>query len=384
VLEVHANISSWGVRYDGELPFAADLELEPVDWDEFRKWLIWLESWTGRPPDIYTGAWFYSHVGVKPIPDWVSDYNHWLTGYNDDGPSVWGPMAEVNPFITCWQQNSSWEVPWCEKNVDRNYWWAGSAHLVRYSSMAKKVVNVDDLLELIQDKGYDAIPVDSPVQDFSIAWPAPSPKVVTQWYGINPQFYPGQKGHEGIDIRAVTGAAITAAADGKVYRVEKDPNSGPYGIQVRVEHDTPSGKFKTIYAHLKQAMVDLNDVVIAGQVIATSDNTGNSSGAHLHLALKKVGEGSDWLGIDDIVNPVPYFPDLFPNTTIPGFTGQGWLVDVGGNFRTSPHITNNIIRLIQPGETLHMTGLIDGDWWECNAAGRVGWFWNPGYKLRAL
>ncbi|KKL65468.1 hypothetical protein LCGC14_2154680 [marine sediment metagenome] len=96
--------------YDGELPPWADLELLPLDWDEFHDWLIMLESWASVKPDIYTGSWAMEKYA--PLPLWLKDYNFCLTGYNDIGPSVYGPLKDLNPNVVCWQQTSSWFVNW--------------------------------------------------------------------------------------------------------------------------------------------------------------------------------------------------------------------------------------------------------------------------------
>lgn len=235
-----------------------------------------------------------------------------------------------------------------------------------------KVVNSNELKAWINQNEFE-LDNPQPPQEFRMIWPTNIDKVVTQWYGVNPQWYPCCAGHEGIDIRAPNGTKVVSVAHGEVYRVELDPASGPYGIQVRVQHDTPQGIFKTIYAHFMTASVEVGDKVSAGQMLGQANNTGNSSGAHLHLTLKWVGHGSDWMQVDDIVNPVPYMPDLFPN-------GK-WILDVGGNFRTSPEVNNNLIRYLSANTIAEPTGKFDDDWWEIVASGQRGWFWNPGYKM---
>lgn len=372
IREVNRDINGWGIPYDGELPFMADLELEPVHWDELHRWLLLLEAWAGRRPDIYTGSWFYD--AVAPIPDWLKEYNHWLTGYNDIGPDIWGPLEDLDPFVTCWQDSPAWLVEWTESGYsDRDRWWAGEAHLKEYVAMGNAVINADDLREWISDNEFTPGPAPPPAGQFSLIWPAADPKVITQPYGINRHLYEqfGLPGHEGIDIRAVGHSPIFAAAQGVVHRVAPAPD-GAYGIHVRLTHDHPDGPFKTIYAHFEQALVNEGDEVNPGDQIGWADNTGNSSGAHLHMTLKKVGDGSPWMGSSDIVDPTPYMIDLFP--------GDRWAVDVGGNFRTSPEVGNNLIRFI-PANSLVEALDFTGEWWQIVFQNITGWFWNPGYKL---
>jgi hypothetical protein len=254
-----------------------------------------------------------------------------------------------------------------------------------------KVVKADDLRQWIDANEYEeaAPPPPPPSGRFSLVWPTPVPKVVTQWYGINPQWYKplGLPGHEGLDMRALNDVPIYAAAAGQVIRVEGNPNSGPYGTHVRIEHVHPEATFKTIYAHFRRAQVAVGDSVQAGEQIGLADNTGNSSGAHLHITLKRVGQGSPWMDVGDIVNPVPYLLDLFPECTIPSHSLIGWLVDVGGNFRTSPQVADNLIRWIPAGNKVEVFDVdrdAGGDWWNIEFDGTKGWFWNPGYKLTAL
>lgn len=261
--------------------------------------------------------------------------------------------------------------------------------------MGDRVVSVDDLADFIEENSFECEDNQPPPplpEKFSLIWPTPLPKFVTQWYGVNGHIYKqwGLPGHEGLDLRAANGAEIYAAAKGQVIRVEQ-ADAGAYGIHVRIEHVHPDGIFKTVDAHFQRALVSVGEMVEAGQPIGLADNTGNSSGAHLHLTLKHVGRGSPWMNVGDIINPVPYISELFPVCTLDGYTGAGWIVDVGGNFRTSPEIpanaSGNLIRWIPANRIGQATGKIGGgggDWWEMNFDGTIGWFWNPGYKLRAL
>lgn len=188
-------------------------------------------------------------------------------------------------------------------------------------------------------------------------------------------------------MRALNGTPIYAMADGEVVRVEANANSGPYGIHVRIAHEFGGQVYKSVYAHFQTPKAEVGQIVNAGDIIGLADNTGNSSGSHLHITFKVVGKGSPWMGTGDIVNPTPYLPSLFPECTIPSYEGKGWLLDVGGNFRKDPFVTNNIIRYLPAGAVVFPTGEVDwddgGDWWEIRFENITGWFWNPGYKFRA-
>jgi len=87
-------------------------------------------------------------------------------------------------------------------------------------------------------------------------------------------------GHPGVDWSMNTGTPILAVADG-IVRGRLDLNSG-YGWRMVIDH---GNGYYTLYAHLSAFNVSLNQHVVAGDVIAWSGNTGNSTGAHLHFGV---------------------------------------------------------------------------------------------------
>ena len=85
--------------------------------------------------------------------------------------------------------------------------------------------------------------------------------------------------HTGVDYAVPEGTDVLAVADGVI----ENANWGKaYGTQLVQKLE--GGWF--IYAHLSKALVKPGDKVTAGQVIAKSGNTGNSTGAHLHVELR--------------------------------------------------------------------------------------------------
>ena len=120
---------------------------------------------------------------------------------------------------------------------------------------------------------------------------------ITQYFGKNPEMYAkyGYKGHNGVDWRTPLGTQILAAHDGEVVKVENDPNG--YGINVRLWNK--NGGFATIYAHLQKAVVVVGERVVAGQLIGFADNTGFSTGDHLHFSACRTDENGKRLNQDN-------------------------------------------------------------------------------------
>ncbi|KQX45664.1 MULTISPECIES: M23 family metallopeptidase [unclassified Streptomyces] len=91
--------------------------------------------------------------------------------------------------------------------------------------------------------------------------------------------------HSGQDFAVPTGTPVKAAAAGTV--VKAGPNGGgdgpAYGNAIVVKH--ANGKYSQ-YAHLSKIKVKIGQKVGAGQQIALSGNTGNSSGPHLHFEIR--------------------------------------------------------------------------------------------------
>lgn len=101
---------------------------------------------------------------------------------------------------------------------------------------------------------------------------------LTQGFGQNPADYAkfGLKGHNGLDYGLPSGTQVTAPHDGKVIEAASDPTG--YGNYLKIEN----AKEGSVMAHLQSFQVKVGDTVSEGQPIGLSDNTGNSTGPHLH------------------------------------------------------------------------------------------------------
>jgi murein DD-endopeptidase MepM/ murein hydrolase activator NlpD len=102
-----------------------------------------------------------------------------------------------------------------------------------------------------------------------------------------------RKFHKGIDLRAARKTDVFATANGVVNYVH-DSNSGAYGRIIRISHNYG---FQTAYAHLRFVKVKVGDVIKKGQLIASSGNSGKSSGPHLHYEISYANK---------ILNPIHF------------------------------------------------------------------------------
>lgn len=100
--------------------------------------------------------------------------------------------------------------------------------------------------------------------------------------------------HTGVDFPVPTGTSVKAVAGGTVVSAGWE---GSYGYQVVIRH--ADGKYSQ-YAHLSALNVRDGQKVNAGQRIARSGSTGNSTGPHLHFEMRTgPGYGSD-------IDPISY------------------------------------------------------------------------------
>ncbi len=103
--------------------------------------------------------------------------------------------------------------------------------------------------------------------------------------------------HDGTDIAAEAGTAVSAAADGTVYTVYEDETMG---MTVVIQHENG---YTTKYASLaKEVSVKAGDTVTAGQTIGTVGDTAlleNAMGDHVHFSVSCNGKSinpKDFLG----------------------------------------------------------------------------------------
>jgi len=93
--------------------------------------------------------------------------------------------------------------------------------------------------------------------------------------------------HSGIDLAAPQGTDVYAARDGRVAESGVNAVLGQYVV---IAHE---GGWSTVYGHLSQRRVRLNDRIESGMIIGNVGSTGESTGPHLHFEVRNRGEPRD-------------------------------------------------------------------------------------------
>lgn len=229
--------------------------LYPSGW--IKDFLDYIKYKSGITPYLYTNENRANQIENK-YPWWIARYG------TNDGKQQTPPTK--NWII--WQYTSRGRVAGIEGYVDLN---------------------------IMKDEEPENIPEPEKFLIHPVQEVPNDPVYITQYFGENPAMYSkyGMKGHNGIDYRTrfwdspLGHRYIVAAKDGKVIEAKWD---GGYGNFIRLEHDLDgSGSEQTVYGHLKRFYVRLGENVIQGQRIGLSDNTGASTGPHLHWGYRPKG-----------------------------------------------------------------------------------------------
>jgi murein DD-endopeptidase MepM/ murein hydrolase activator NlpD len=158
-------------------------------------------------------------------------------------------------------------------------------------------------------------------------------------------------GHWGTDLAAVTGTRILAAGDATVKQAVQSQSFGN-----TVVLDMP-GHGAVRYAHLDFYGVATGDHVLAGQEIGATDNTGLSTGPHLHFEMAPNGNiASNKSKID----PAPCLTSL-PLTWALSSTSTIQVTSQGGNNLASTLTLTATAAMLQTvsdlgGVTIALTG----------------------------
>ncbi len=116
-------------------------------------------------------------------------------------------------------------------------------------------------------------------------WPT-YPHSISSEFGYR-EFRGRYEFHHGLDLAVPVGTPVRATKDGLVVR---SGWSAGYGWVVEIAHDNG---YSTVYAHNSALAARIGDRVKAGDVIALSGSSGNSTGPHVHYEIRLFGTPVD-------------------------------------------------------------------------------------------
>lgn len=93
--------------------------------------------------------------------------------------------------------------------------------------------------------------------------------------------------HKGVDFAGKEGSEIVSVGSGVVTWASERYG---YGLMVEISH---GDGFVTRYAHAKEILVKLGDIVKKGDTVALMGSTGRSTGPHVHFEVRKNGKALD-------------------------------------------------------------------------------------------
>lgn len=169
-----------------------------------------------------------------------------------------------------------------------------------FNSVSKKKplqkIEVVKPAQKIDVLSIDTVKSIAPIESSKRIFSLPLKQVyVTSFYGNRIDPFSGKIAvHAGIDLRA-NYDSVFSFMPGLVTKVAQDKKLGKYIV---IDH----GLYSSVYGHLSLAVVEEDEIIKGGTMIAISGNTGRSTSAHLHFALKKNKR---------FIDPLPYLNSIY-------------------------------------------------------------------------
>ena len=126
-------------------------------------------------------------------------------------------------------------------------------------------------------------------------WPVLSTEITSKYGKRVHPISNKEKIHNGIDIKAVTGAAVMSSVDGTVTYAGRN---GGYGNFIEVRR---RDGLTVRYAHLNKINTAVGNNVKMGDKIGEVGSTGVSTGSHLHFEVLKDGNSVNPMDFDWIL-----------------------------------------------------------------------------------
>ncbi len=217
---------------------------------------------------------------------------------------------------TCTMTNGTYYIETCKHVIDDTDGYICSLNIKRDAEgkqLPKMPKGYSDFEYNLIDKSYQGPEIIEPAKREGWGKPFEGSYPLTSYFGwrVHP-ISKTVKFHEGVDFGCPNNTPLIAVKDGTI--IHSGWISG-YGYTVIIDH---GGGYQSLYAHMSDVTndgikVSAGSRVVKGQVVGLSDNSGGSTGPHLHFAIKKTNESQTYRRGDqtkttNYVNPLNYIP----------------------------------------------------------------------------
>lgn len=174
--------------------------------------------------------------------------------------------------------------------------------------------------------------------------------------------------HKGTDFATPSNTPLFGRGPYKINYAGIDPEGaqykGGYGLMLRIQLDAAHEMY---LGHLAAVYVKAGDVVSYGLLLGLTDNTGFSTGPHLHIGIKRNGQWIDPMdvllftnGNDDTPAPDPVPVDDTPITEADLPCEVEVVGSLGSNMRPDTIIDDSFIVTIPYGKRIPVDKLVNG------------------------
>lgn len=275
-------------------------------------------------------------------------------------------LMENQRYSRCFTYASDDHAHWAQAICDAGYAYRPPGNPNRYADTIESIINGNHLERYDQmaiadarQKGIEIGYMKGGRADFRVSgvnegggyavvsgnysFPLAGELVMSDGFEKDPTSYRNHT-HNGIDLRASYEDVLATEDGGKVVGVGSDSTSGKY---VTVVYDRPDGsKWRVSYCHLSEQSVSEGDTVSAGMKVGVSGNTGNSTGPHLHLTVKRQEAGETSF---KAVDPLGYLAEIAVAGQLEGtVTRKGTGEDLLAARKESIQIDDSGRRLAEP------------------------------------
>lgn len=270
---------------------------------------------------IPDGVRLWLNVGDTPVSNDVQAIGNYCAGFCETFPGRWQVGAYGNhaalyaaqysaPRIDKLWAVETWGPP--AGSVDDHWqWWLGQPQVVLMQIANFHTIDGTDDNWLVPGRNLDAWGVERPTQH-GVRYPFDGE------VRINSPWGPRDGGfHYGIDFWAPNHTPILACAPGQIFYAGFEPGGGGNHMAQYLDYPPSPAAPKAGYMHLESFVAQVGQHVEAGELIAYSNNTGASTGPHLHF----------WMGQNanvGAVDPTPFL-EAGLHTEEPPMPDLSWL-----------------------------------------------------------